>query len=213
MKTLGHFINVHVGKKAVVMGLGTSTSEIIKKDLSNVITIGVNDIGIVYTPKYLLTLDMSQRFQPQRSNAIKNTGAEYLFTQETSWTQVPELKDRIVIIKLGNRMLTNIDNSDILDYSSNSPYVGVLLAYRMGCHEIGIIGVDFTDNHVHLQDGKHELVRAGRLQEINNDYARLYAALKSRKCNLYNLSATSMLESIPKMAIDKFMENDEIHDI
>jgi len=210
MKTLGHFINVHVGKKAVVMGLGTSTGEIIKKDLSNVITIGVNDIGIVYTPKYLLTLDMSQRFQPQRSNAIKNTGAEYLFTQETSWIQVPELKDRVVTIKLGNRMLTNIDNPDVLDYSSNSPYVGILLAYRMGCMEIGLIGVDFTDNHVHMADGKHELVRNGRLPEIEKDYSRLHSALKARKCNLYNLSQISLLTSMPKITIDNFLANNEI---
>ncbi len=210
MKTISQFLNIHAGKKAIVMGLGTSVGEAIKEDLSNVITIGVNDIGVVYTPKYLLTVDMYQRFQSERGNAIRDTKAEYLFTQEPGWGKMPELTDRVVIIKLGNRQLTNIDNQDVLDFSSNSPYIGILLAYKMGCREIGLIGVDFTDNHIHMQDGKHELVRNGRFPEIEQDYARLTSALKSRGCNLYNLSGISLLKAIPKIDLKKFL-TDEVH--
>ena len=75
MKTFNHFVNIHAGKKAIVMGLGVSTNSIIGMDLSDVITIGVNDIDKVYSPKYALTLDSPQRLGPERSAYLKKTNA------------------------------------------------------------------------------------------------------------------------------------------
>lgn len=204
-KTIHHFIGKHAGQKALVMGLGTSTNEIISEDLSQLITIGVNDIDKVYSPKYLLTVDFSGRFHSDRAETIRNSACEYFFTQIDEWKNVKSLNGRVVMIKLGNRQLGNIDNHGVLDFSNNSPYIGVLLAYQMGCTEIGLIGVDFTPNHCHIQDGVHELVRNNRLAEIDKDYGRLHAELRARKCNLYNLSQTSMLRSLPKMEIKQFV--------
>jgi hypothetical protein len=55
----------------------------------------------------------------------------------------------------------------VLDFSNNSPYIAAILAYQMGCRRIGLIGVDFTDNHCHMQDGAHELVRNGRIGKLH----------------------------------------------
>ena len=133
-----------------------------------------------------------------------------MFTQLKDWSNIESIKDRIIEFKLGSRALNNIDNNGTLDFSCNSPYVAIILAYQMGCREIGVIGVDFTDNHCHMQDGTHELVRNGRLPEIERDYSRLHSALKCRKCNVYNLSEISNLTALPKIGIENFLK-DEIH--
>jgi hypothetical protein len=207
------FLNKHNGAKAVVLGLGTSTNDVILEDLSGTVTIGVNDIGAVYQPKYLLTLDTPSRLDMsmggtmKRSAAVIGTRADFLFAPDyiKEWEGADALKNRVVGLKLGNRHLANIDDDNVFDYSSNSPYVAVILAYRMGCRQIGIAGVDFTDDHCHAKDGVHELVRNGRLREIDSDYSKLVVALNKRGCELYNLSSVSMLASIPKMDVKEFL--------
>jgi len=200
-------MGAHKGKRALVMGLGVSTNEVVGKEFGDIITIGVNDIDKVRSPKYLLTVDFSGRFQSDRAETIKNSRCEYMFTQIPEWNKVAQLAGRVVLFKLGTKQLTNIDNHGVLDFSNNSPYIAAILAYQMGCRRIGLIGVDFTDNHCHMQDGAHELVRNGRLPEIDCDYGRLRAALEGRGCELYNLSGVSNLRSLPKMQLDEFISN------
>lgn len=210
MKQFSEFANIHSGKRALVLGLGVSTKQIVGKDTRDLITIGVNDIGSIYTPKYLLTVDMSSRFQPQRSMAIRDTEAEYLFTHIEEWKKATRLMDKVVSFKLGARSLQNINNIGVLDFSNNSPYIAIILAYQMGCREIGLLGVDFTENHCHMQDGTHELMRANRIQEIEKDYLRLSEVLKANGCNLYNLSEISIIKSLNKMKLEQYITN-EIH--
>lgn len=207
------FLKIHKGERAVVLGLGTSTNDVIKEDLSRAVTIGVNDIGAVYQPKYLVTLDTPTRLNQSmggrinRSAAVANTSAEYVFVPDymKEWDQTAQLKGKVVSLKLGNRTLAHLDDGETFDYSCNSPYVAVILAYKMGFTKIGLAGVDFTDDHCHAKDGVHELVLNGRLQEIDRDYSRLVAALAQRGCELYNLSDVSMLTSIPKISVKEFM--------
>lgn len=197
----------------MVMGLGASTNEIIRRDLSGFVTIGVNDIGAVYQPRYLLTLDTpesldrSMKGKYDRSSHVVNTEAEYLFVPDNmrAWDAFEQLNDRIVGIRLGDRSLRGIDDDVTYDYSVNSPYVAAILAYRMGCESIGLIGVDFTDDHCHANDGEHELVRSGRLKEIDRDYFILRTVLRARGCALVNLSAGSRLTALPKESIEKYI--------
>lgn len=199
------FINKHTGKKAIVMGLGESTNLIIEEDLSDFVTIGVNDISRVYDPMYVVTVDMSNRLGSVRSEGVINMKSQYLFTQIKEWEKVPKLAGKVVLFKLGSKDLKNLNNHGTLDFSCNSPYIAVILAYQMGCREIGLIGVDFTDNHCHTKDGVHELVKNNRVPEIDRDYARLGHALAINGCTLRNLSASSKLTSLPKMEIKEFL--------
>lgn len=208
------FIDIHKGKTAIVLGLGTSTNDLIKEDLSGFVTIGVNDIGAVYQPRYVLTLDTPSRLDRsmgatlRRAAVVAGTKAEYLFAPDSirEWEAFAELKDRVVGLNLGGRHLRNIDDPSVFDFSSNSPYVAVILAYRMGCTRIGVVGVDFTEDHCHARDGVHELVRNGRLQEINRDYAELTEALNKRGCELYNISGISLVTGMPKMGAREFLK-------
>lgn len=214
MIDFSRFIDIHKGAKAIILGLGTSTNDVIREDLSGIITIGVNDIGAVYTPKYLLTLDTPSRLDQsmggriKRATTVANTNSDYLFTLDyiKEWEAVESLNGRVVGMKLGGRRLANIDDATVFDFSSNSPYVAAILAFRMGCTKVGLAGVDFTDHHCHVNDGMHELVRNGRLQEIDLDYSNLVVALSKRGCELYNLSEISMLTSIPKINVREFLD-------
>ena len=205
MKSFDEFVNIHSGKKAVVMGLGESTNQIIGCDLSEFITIGVNDISAVYDAMYVLTVDFPTRFAEGRVDNIKNTRAQYLFTQLPEWDKVPELNGRVVLFKLGGRKLQNVNRFGTLDHSCNSPYMAAILAYQMGCREVGIIGVDFTDNHCHMKDGVHELMKSNRLAEIERDYAELASVMSLNSCSIYNISGASKLQSLPKMDMKKYL--------
>lgn len=212
MKAISEFMGAYAGRAALVMGLGTSVNAIILEDLSGLVTIGVNDIDRTYSPNYLLTLDAPRRFNDVRLKSMMNTRAEYVFTQIPEWKSAATLKDRVVEFKLGNRTLNHIDSPGVLDFSNNSPYVAVILAYQMGFKKIALVGVDFTDNHCHTNDGVHELVRNNRMNEIERDYSNLHTALKHRGCSLFNVSDISILKALPKTSINKF-KNDAIHDI
>lgn len=205
MISINLFEKKHTGKRAIVMGLGVSTNDILEHDLSEFVTIGVNDICKVYTPDYVLTVDLPGRFSKDRLPSITETKSSYLFTQLPEWKKYSNLEIKTVLFKLGDRKLGNIDRHGVLDYSNNSPYIGVLLAYQMGCAEIGLIGVDFTENHCHMQDGTHELMRNNRMLEIERDYSELHAALCARNCQLYNISGLSNLQAVPKMDMKKFL--------
>ena len=205
MKNYPEFAGIHNGKKALIIALGESANNIRGCDLKNIVTIGVNDVDRVCVPNYVLTVDSPNRFSGARLDAMCNTKAEYFFTQVENWRKIPALTQRVVTFKLGGRRLENVNNTGTLDYSNNSPFVAIILAYQMGCREIGIIGLDFTDNHCYAQDGVHELVRSGRLQEIEKDYGKLTSVLDKNGCKLYNLSDTTKISAIPKMPLKTYV--------
>ena len=78
------FANKHKGGRFLIIGLGESANELVKPgiDLSDVITIGVNDCDRLITPKYLIVIDDPKRFNPpDRATYMRNTGAEIIFPQ------------------------------------------------------------------------------------------------------------------------------------
>src|SRR6266567_2061969 len=85
-----------------------------------------------------------------------------------------------------------------MPYAQNSPYVAVCLAAYMGARRIGLIGVDFTDHHFFAATGRHPL--APRLGAIDAEYGRLAAALARRGVELVNLSRTSRLTTLRRVA-------------
>lgn len=196
--------NVHQDSKIIVCGCGTSA--LLAKDL-NCITIGVNDIGRLFTPDYLVVINDKKSFSDNRWNHIKNTKAKHVFTHIAK-PQSPkdlELNDlsKLVLIKLGRYGGTNV-NGPYVDYTSNSPYVGVMIAKHLGAKKIGLLGVDFTRDHFFGKTGDHPLM--SRLSAIITEYNALHQALMLSGTELYNLSPNSKL-NIPKMAVDDFMSS------
>ena len=87
---------------------------------------------------------------------------------------------------------------------NNSPYMAIILAYKMGCKKIGMLGVDFTPNHFYAKDGDHDLIQKKYINKILNHYELLYNELKKNDCLLYNLSVDSIITTVPKILPEEF---------
>lgn len=198
------FYNKHKDEKILVIGCGES-AKLIKNHplLCNVVTIGVNDICRLMTPKYLVVVDTPKKFNGERHKFVSKTAAEYVFTQINEWKIFPPA--RKILFKLGNNRLGHLQAREIIDYSNNSPYVASIIAYKMGASEIGLVGVDFTLNHFYAKDGEHILIKTGRMASVEQDFKKLAREFKKNRVDLVNLSPTSKLTSVPKMDLIKFL--------
>lgn len=197
---LSNYINTHKGEKVIVCGCGTSLLEV-KNQYQDFITIGVNDVPKLFTPTYLVITDHSQRFAPPRKKLVNEAKSKALFTCVKGWRN-----PNVVHFEVGSRKLDNLDSPNKVDHFLNSPYVAVNIAYKMGFTKIGLIGVDFTDNHFYSKDGQHSLSRTGRIKQIKESYGVLKSKLKDKGVDLYNLSSTSKITSIPKISILEFKQ-------
>ena len=193
-------LSVHRGGAAgatiIVCGCGPSLHEL--TDPQRHITIGVNDIGRLFDPTYLVVVNPRSQFKGDRFRYVEHSKAQALFTQ----LDLGHVRPPVVAFKLGDYAGTGPAVGDTLHYTQNSPYVAVCLAACMGAQRIGLIGVDFTDDHFFAKTGRHPL--AGRLKEIDAEYGRLAAALAQRGIELVNLSSTSRLSSLPKVSPSRF---------
>lgn len=185
---------LHPGADILVCGCGPSLLEL--EDPARHITIGVNDVGRLFDPIYLVVLNPRAQFKGDRFRYVVDSKARALFTQLDLGT----VKPPVVRFRLGQYGGTGAGADDALDYTQNSPYVAVCLAARMGAARIGLVGVDFTDHHFFAATGRHSL--SGRLKDIDAQYGRLSAALAARGIALVNLGAASRLRSLQKMRID-----------
>jgi hypothetical protein len=199
IKNLREFSGIHKGEKIVVCGCGMSLLDF-KEHHHDFITIGVNDVGALFDPTYLLVTDHAGRFNGvDRKNRVMRSTAKHLFTCAKGWRHTS-----LVHFELGNRSLGNLDNPDKLDHYLNSPYAAVNLAYKMGASHIGLIGVDFTDGHFYNpKDGKHPLMRSNYLAKLNSAYQVLTTELAKRGTILVNLSPISNL-ALRKMSVKEF---------
>ena len=76
--TYSSFQNKHKGEKIIVCGCGTSAT---LAPVGQNIIIGVNDIGRLFTPNYLVVLNDKHSFNQDRWSWIQTSAAEYCFTQ------------------------------------------------------------------------------------------------------------------------------------
>ena len=106
--------------------------------------------------------------------------------------------------RLGRFGDAGFDEPDVLHYTQNSPFVAVSLALFMGASRIGLIGVDFTEGHFFGATGVHPL--SARLDQIDQEYARLRDVASAQDTELVNLSATSRLRSLPRVPLHSFLE-------
>lgn len=191
---LREFREIHAGQTILVCGCGESLKEL--RSPERFITIGVNDVGRLFTPTYLVVVNPRQQFKGDRFRYVEQSDAQALFTQ----LDLGPVRPPVVRFKLGQYGGTEIGAANVLHYTQNSPYVAVCLAAYMGAQRIGLIGVDLTDDHFFARTGRHSL--AGRLREIDAQYGKLGAALEKRGVELVNLSPISRLASLWRVRIE-----------
>jgi spore maturation protein CgeB len=196
--SLNHYRDRHTAQSIVVCGCGESLRQL--PDPQQHITIGVNDVGRLFDPTYLVVVNPRSQFKGDRFRYIEQANAQALFTQ----LDLGRVRPPVVRFCLGKYGGTDMAAGDVLHYTQNSPYVAVCLAAYMGAKRIGLIGVDLTDHHFFAHTGRHSL--ANRLREIDEQYGRLGAALRQRGVELYNLSAMSRLTSLPRAEPQHFLD-------
>jgi hypothetical protein len=195
MRSLTDFRSCHRGETFVVCGCGVSLQQL--RQPGPFVTIGVNDVGRLFTPEYLVVLNGPQQFGRERYAYIEQSQAKAVFSQ------LDLTHPRAVRFRLGRRGGTDCTDGDSLHYTSNSPYLAINLARYMGAARIGLIGVDFDDHHFFAPTGRHPL--AGQLERIDSEYAALLAACRADGVELVNLSSGSRLTSLPRIAQDAWL--------
>ncbi len=190
-RTLAGFRNFHRGETIIVCGCGASLRDFDHRP--ELLTIGVNDVGRLFDPAYLVVLNPRRQFQGDRFQYVEHSRARVIFTQLDLGLRHPH----IVRFRLGKRGGTDLTNPNVLHYTRNSPYVALQLAMHMGAARIGIIGVDFTDDHFFGGTGRHPL--ADQFAQIDNEYSRLAEACARMGIEVFNLSARSRLTAFPKL--------------
>ena len=195
-KQLSGFRGLHDGGTIVVCGCGVSLKQFTNPQRFT--TIGVNDVGRLFHPNYLVVVNPRNQFQNDRFRYVEESQAEAIFTQLELGLQHPH----VVRFNLGKRSGTDFFNPDALNYTSNSPYIALCLAVHMGARRVGIIGVDFTHDHFFAQTGVHALER--QLAQIDREYKQLYAECVRRGVEVFNMSRESRLTAFPKMELAEF---------
>jgi hypothetical protein len=72
----------------------------------------------------------------------------------------------------------------------------------LGAKKIGMVGVDFTNDHFFDKTGNHKLTK--HVKNIDNEYLLLRTELEKRGVKVANLSPISQLEAWPKMDLASF---------
>lgn len=189
--------------KCVVLGNGVSVLSYKRNDI---FTIGVNDICNYYVPNILFLVDTKEKFElrklENRTLKIENANPDFFVVYDHNWNLPHEKTFKFDYGK--HKAIENFENIDIIDTAYDSPYMATLLAAKLGFKKIGIIGVDYTDNHFDRNDGKHELIVHNKLQDVIASYDHLYKFLKEKNTEVYNLSKESKVNSLPYTDIETF---------
>ena len=193
---LSEFHNYHAGQTILVCGCGSSLSKIVAPE--RFVTIGVNDVGRLFQPDYLVVLNPLRQFRADRARYVEESRASALFTQLQLGINHPH----IVRFRLGTRGGVSFDNPSVLHYTRNSPYLALCLAVQMGAKRVGLIGVDFTDNHFFGQTGRHPLT--GEFEQIEREYKNLQESCLRLGVEVVNLSSESRLTAFPRMTPEDF---------
>ena len=197
-EALANFAGRHRGETIVVCGCGPSLNDLPVRPTC--ITIGVNDVGRRFDPDYLVVVNPPAQFPPERRRTIEESRARAVFTQYSDWRLEHA---RRVPVTFGAYGGVDFSNPNVLHYTRNSPYVALCLAVHLGATRIGLIGVDFTDNHFFGATGAHPL--AGSLGQIDAEYSRLRDACIGRGVDVVNLSPVSRLTGFPRTDLAKFL--------
>jgi hypothetical protein len=193
---LRDFRGYHAGETLLVCGCGSSLSEVVAPE--RFVTVGVNDVGRLFQPDYLVVLNPPQQFQGDRFRHVEESRARAVFTQLDLGINHPH----VVRFRLGTRGGVNFDDPDVLHYTRNSPYLALCLAIHMGAARVGLVGVDFTEHHFFGATGRHPL--AAEFPKIEREYRQLAESCRRMGVEVVNLSRASRLTAFDKMTPEEF---------
>ena len=103
----------------LVCGCGASLSTL--HDPERFVTIGVNDVGRLFQPDYLVVVNPRNQFHGDRFRYVDESGARAIFTQLDLGLSHPH----VVRFQLGKRCGVDFSNPNVLHYTTNSPYVAL----------------------------------------------------------------------------------------
>ncbi len=200
--TAGHDIKAwrgcHAGETVLVCGCGASLTNLRSKP--EITTIGVNDVGRHFDPDYLVVLNPKSQFKPDRFAAIEATRARAVFSSVAGFS-LPGVE--VVPLRLGKRGGTEVSPDGRIPHTRNSPYVALTLALFFGAKRVGLLGVDFTDDHFFGKTGPHPLAR--ELRAIDKEYRRIFDLAAQNGVEIVNLSRQSRLSALPKADLEDFV--------
>jgi hypothetical protein len=191
------FIGKHKDGSFVICGCGASLKNF--DNFNNHIAIGVNDAGRQVWCKYLVVVNTENTFKWDRWKHVKNNTAECVFTHLPN---LPIDGEKKVVVNLGKYGGRDLENYGFIDYTTNSPYMAIIIAYQMGASKIAIVGVDFTQHHFFGETGTHIVNR--QIDQTMTEYSELGKALTEKGIKIANLSTESMIDSWPKMTLEEF---------
>jgi hypothetical protein len=171
-----------------VIGLGET---LLLYKQSDAITVGVNDIHSRIKTDFVVCVDVPSAFNDQRLETIKQTNCRGFYSQLDEWSNLPNFKK--IEFNRGRGLLDGID-SEKFCYSNSSPYVAVILAYKLGAKKIVIYGADYK-THKHFKDDS--------LRRVLNDFEALRKALNARGVNLFVCDKFSELSKVLPIYIEE----------
>jgi len=183
----------------VVCGCGNSLPQLDR--VNERVTIGVNDVGRAFDPSYLVVVDAPDRFAPDRWEHIVSTRADAVFTNQFLDIRHP-LVVRMSLRTTPTPTLGHPTAAHVLERPWYSPYVALSVAADLGADPIGVIGVDFSDDHFFGPTGPY--AGAKHLAQIDDQFRRLDDALLARGQRVFNLSTGSRLTAFPHLDIEDF---------
>lgn len=195
--TLKSLRNILKGEHIIVCGLAPSMLEL--ENPQDYWTIGVNDIGRLFTPDFLIVINTSSTIRGERWEQVQKANP-WCFVSHYNF---PDVQHKYYVqFKLGTFGKARLFDEHIMDHSNNSPYVGVILAALLGASKIGLIGVDFTQDHFYRKSGVHKL--NSRIGIINNHYRKAAEACEREGIEFVNLSKTSNIDTVKRGSIEDF---------
>lgn len=193
------YIGKYKDKTFIVAGCGSSINYF--TDLSNYYVIGVNDIERILTPDFLVVVNDFRTFTRGRWDYVKDSLSPVIFSHLDNPGPITR-SSHLAKIKVGERNQARLDQFESVDHTMNSPYMAAIIAYQLGATKIGIIGVDFTNDHFFSKSGTHKLSK--HIRNIDEEFGVLRANLEKKGVKVANLSSISQLESWPKMSLEAF---------
>lgn len=193
------YIGKFSGETFIVAGCGSSLNYY--TDFSKYYVIGVNDIERILTPDFLVVVNEVRTFMRGRWDYVRDSLSPVIFSHLDNPGPITR-QAHLAKINIGERSNPNLDRMDRVDYTMNSPYMAIVIAYQLGAKKIGMVGVDFTQDHFFSNTGTHKLSK--HTKNIDQEYLVLRNELEKRGVKVANLSPISLLESWPKMDLAGF---------
>lgn len=195
------YIGKYKNETFIVAGCGSSLNLYAGQDLSKYYIVGVNDIERILTPDFLVVVNDIRTFTRGRWEFIRDSVSPVIFSHMDDPGPINR-SSHLAKIKIGQRGQARLDQLQEVDHTMNSPYMAVIIAYQLGAKKIGMVGVDFTNNHFFSETGTHKLSK--HIVSIDAEYMTLRKELEKKGVKVANLSPISQLEAWPKMSLSDF---------